>query len=282
METIYLIYLFVFWLIFWSFASVLIHRWQSKKPWILSGRSQCPNCNHTLGIFDLIPVISYLFSFWKCRYCKSNISPIYPFLEISTAVLFLLCWMYLVDFELIKSWNYIEIYKLIFFLFSSFVIVTFTFYDILFMEIPDEIMIPWIILILFLLILASISKSFNIFDYYKTFVNNILNIPLVDWLLWSLVIFLFFLAQILVSDWTWMWWWDLRIAIFMWLVWWFKIAVLWLMLAYLIWSIFWILILLKTKSKNTAIPFWPYLWVWLFLSLLFYDKIIFWYLHILS
>ncbi|EKE26225.1 MAG: hypothetical protein ACD_4C00372G0001, partial [uncultured bacterium (gcode 4)] len=38
---------------------------------------------------------------------------------------------------------------------------------------------------------------------------------------------------------------------------------------------------LKTKSRNTAIPFWPYLWGWLFISLLFYEDIITWYLNIL-
>ncbi|MDD2487039.1 MAG: prepilin peptidase [Candidatus Gracilibacteria bacterium] len=281
MQTIYLIYLFIIGLIFGSFASVLIHRWFNKKPGILNGRSECPNCKHRLGFMDLIPLLSYVTSLGKCRYCKNKISSVYPLLEVSMGILFLLSGIYLTDFELIMSGNYIEIIRLCFFLFISFVIVTFTFYDILYMEIPDEIMIPGIIFIFLLLIVASVSKDFNLFGFYKDFDNVLLSIPLINGILGSLVIFLFFLAQIMVSDGAWMGGGDLRIAVFMGLVGGFKIAVLGLMLAYMIGSVFGILILLKTKSKDTAIPFGPYLGAGLFLSLLFYDKIIFWYLNIL-
>ncbi len=281
MQILYYSYLSILWLIFWSFSSVLIYRWYNKKTWILNWRSECTNCHHKLGFFDLIPVFSYIFSRWKCRHCKAKISFIYPLLEISMWILFLLSWIYLTNYELIISLNYIEIFKLLFFLFVSFVIVTFTFYDILYMEIPDEIMIPAILIIFSILFIISFKSDIGLFNFYKTFDNNILNTPLINWVLWSLVIFLFFYFQILVSDWTWMGWWDLRIAIFMWLVAWFKIALLWLMLAYFIGSIFWVLIILKTKSRNTAIPFWPYLWGWLFISLLFYEDIITWYLNIL-
>lgn len=47
--------------------------------------SHCTSCNHQLGVLDLFPVLSYTFLGGKCRYCKTKISPIYPFGELLTA-----------------------------------------------------------------------------------------------------------------------------------------------------------------------------------------------------
>lgn len=98
------LFLFIIGLLFGSFGSVLSSRLGSfslmdmrqwKKEfgaaikWILRGRSQCPHCHHTLGGIDLIPIISYCSTGWKCRYCKKSISIIYPILEIWCGLLFL-------------------------------------------------------------------------------------------------------------------------------------------------------------------------------------------------
>lgn len=37
-------------------------------------RSACDNCGHTLGVFDLIPIISFVALRGKCRYCSTRIS----------------------------------------------------------------------------------------------------------------------------------------------------------------------------------------------------------------
>jgi prepilin signal peptidase PulO-like enzyme (type II secretory pathway) len=55
---------------------------------ILSGRSMCPHCHHTLGLQDLIPVLSWLSLRGKCRYCGKPISRQYPVVELLTALLF--------------------------------------------------------------------------------------------------------------------------------------------------------------------------------------------------
>ena len=89
-------FLFVIWILFWSFGSVLSsrlatfslsdirsnHAFLDTMKWILRGRSKCPQCHHTLHAIDLIPIISYASTGWKCRYCKKHISIIYPILEI--------------------------------------------------------------------------------------------------------------------------------------------------------------------------------------------------------
>ncbi|MBB6445867.1 leader peptidase (prepilin peptidase)/N-methyltransferase [Bacillus benzoevorans] len=52
-------------------------------------RSHCPQCGHTLGALELIPVLSYVFQGGKCRQCKAGISPLYPIMELTTGLLFL-------------------------------------------------------------------------------------------------------------------------------------------------------------------------------------------------
>ena len=45
-------------------------------------RSFCPNCRHSLGFKDLIPLFSYLAQGGRCRYCKTKISVQYFLVEI--------------------------------------------------------------------------------------------------------------------------------------------------------------------------------------------------------
>jgi prepilin signal peptidase PulO-like enzyme (type II secretory pathway) len=55
---------------------------------ISRGRSMCPHCRHTLGFFDLIPVVSWLALRGKCRYCGKPVSVQYPLVELVTAGVF--------------------------------------------------------------------------------------------------------------------------------------------------------------------------------------------------
>ncbi len=65
---------FVFGSVFGSFLNCMAWRTAHHKS-VLKGRSYCPDCGHTLGVADLIPVLSYLFLRGRCRYCGSRISP---------------------------------------------------------------------------------------------------------------------------------------------------------------------------------------------------------------
>jgi leader peptidase (prepilin peptidase)/N-methyltransferase len=44
-------------------------------------------CGHDLAAIDLIPVVSYLLTKGKCRYCKEKISPRYPLTELSFGII---------------------------------------------------------------------------------------------------------------------------------------------------------------------------------------------------
>lgn len=66
----------------YSFLEVIIDRVPRKVSFI-KGRSVCDSCGHELGVFDLIPVFSWLFLGGKCRYCKSKIPATLFFKEIA-------------------------------------------------------------------------------------------------------------------------------------------------------------------------------------------------------
>ncbi|MDQ3065273.1 MAG: prepilin peptidase [bacterium] len=61
---------------------------------ILKGRSMCPSCKHTLAAKDLVPLFSWLSLGGKCRYCRKSIGWQYPLVELLTAGLFVVFYMF--------------------------------------------------------------------------------------------------------------------------------------------------------------------------------------------
>lgn len=88
-ETFLLIILFIVGIYFGSFFTLATYR-LPKKENIIYKHSYCPNCNHKLGVFDLVPIFSYLFLRGKCRYCKNEIGIRYFLFECLTGVVFVL------------------------------------------------------------------------------------------------------------------------------------------------------------------------------------------------
>ena len=181
MDIIYYMLLFLFWTMFWSFASVVITRLFSWEKWIVNGRSHCPTCNQILKVIDLVPVFSFLSTLWKCRYCKSKLSLLYPLLEISTWLLFSLIWYFLIDFNTLILWNNItEIIKLMFWLSIWFITIIYIFYDILFLEIHEWVMLTgvsmafiWLIINSFFFPILStfpVIETQNIISFYSLIV----------------------------------------------------------------------------------------------------------------
>lgn len=85
--------LFIVGLLFGSFGSVILPRLgtdlsRKKTKSVLRWRSECPHCHHTLIRKDLFPVLSWLFTGGKCRYCHTKISFRYLLLEIGNGLLF--------------------------------------------------------------------------------------------------------------------------------------------------------------------------------------------------
>lgn len=86
------IYITLLGMILGSFYNVVALRVPVGES-LLHPPSHCPNCNTRLKARDLLPVISYLLSAGKCRYCGTKVSPLYPLGEAATGLLFL--WVYL-------------------------------------------------------------------------------------------------------------------------------------------------------------------------------------------
>lgn len=74
---------------FGSFYTLAVYR-IPKNIDIVKKHSYCPNCSHKLGVFDLIPILSYIFLGGKCRYCKQKIRPRYLILETISGLFFVI------------------------------------------------------------------------------------------------------------------------------------------------------------------------------------------------
>lgn len=114
------IYIIIFCIgtLFGSFFTLAVYRIPLRKD-ITHERSYCPNCNHKLSFFDMIPILSYLFLGGKCRYCKQKIRPRYLFLEILSGIVFVLFAMSIN----LKIWT-INVSQIVYFVFGLLYIAT--------------------------------------------------------------------------------------------------------------------------------------------------------------
>lgn len=310
---LYYFFLFILGTIFGSFSTVLIQRWKHGISGIMTGRSACPTCHHTLHFRELIPILSYIFQHGKCHNCHAKIGYFYPLTELFFGVIFLL-----VGASITHLWFDPISYTVLICLFMTFVTWVYMIYDIKYMEIPDNILIPWIFIIFILFILTYFFEGFwfMIFDYvtYQWKDDFIL-----DHLLGAWYIYTFFYLQILIP-WgihlvrvrrfrdffellmgyiifpigifleyifrknvpvshqeedipTWIGWGDLRIALFIGLTLGTIHTFSTLLFAYIIGSVIWVLILMR-KWGSHQIPFWPFLGIGWILSIIFYSEIL--------
>lgn len=142
MEFLLQLYIFIVGTILGSFFNVCIYRIPENKS-IANPPSTCTTCNTRLKPIDLIPILSYLMSGKKCRYCKKEISPRYAAVEFLTGILFIL--VYNVHSILLETVYYLILVSLL---------VIITFIDIDHYIIPDGIIIFGLVTALILNILG--------------------------------------------------------------------------------------------------------------------------------
>lgn len=218
MEILILLYIFIFWLLFGSFSSVIISRLRHKKQGIVSGRSECPKCHHILWAKDLIPVFSFLSTWGKCRYCKAKIPYFYPILEFIFWLSFVATAIFFIDISLLLSGNWAEIVKWIFFLLFTFGTLLYVIYDILYFEIPESVL-AWLIWMSFWALLLQNFWMIEFFPHLQNIFSlwiweNIWLIGLFVWsLIWYYLIMLkwlsykadFWILAILILGAVWLW-----------------------------------------------------------------------------
>lgn len=88
-----LIYLgFIYGLLVGSFLNVCIYRLPLARS-VVFPRSYCYTCNNTLRTRDLIPIISYLALRGRCHFCGAQFSIRYAFVELLTGLFFSWCFI---------------------------------------------------------------------------------------------------------------------------------------------------------------------------------------------
>ncbi len=86
----FIVMAFIFGAVIGSFLNVVILRTPLKQS-IVTSRSHCWTCGQQLKNIDLIPIFSYIFLRGKCRFCGTRISPRYWIVELTTALMYVLC-----------------------------------------------------------------------------------------------------------------------------------------------------------------------------------------------
>jgi prepilin signal peptidase PulO-like enzyme (type II secretory pathway) len=256
-----LLIIFFFGLVIGSFLNAAIYRLHTGES-ISRGRSKCPQCRHALAAKDLIPVASFIFLGGRCRYCHKKISWQYPLVELATGLLFVLAYI-------IESSNYrlpTTDYRLLilllrdFFALSALMIIFVS--DWLYLTIPDEVVLPAIIIIFFL--------------------NLLLGISWIALVLGLLVGGGFFALQYVLSKGVWVGGGDLRLGVLIGVLvgWPFILAALFI--AYLAGALVALILLaVKKATPKTQIPFGIFLAPAALVILFWGNNLVSWYLNLL-
>jgi leader peptidase (prepilin peptidase) / N-methyltransferase len=73
-----------------SFLNVVAARVPLRRSIVRPG-SACGSCSQPIAPYDNVPVLSYLLLRGRCRRCRATISPKYPLVELTTALLMAGC-----------------------------------------------------------------------------------------------------------------------------------------------------------------------------------------------
>ncbi len=82
--------------IFGSYATLFAYRLplgESCFGRYFGPKSRCPQCNTIIKTRDLIPLLNWIFTLGRCRSCQTKIPRTHLFIEISTTILFVICYL---------------------------------------------------------------------------------------------------------------------------------------------------------------------------------------------
>ncbi len=239
------ILVFLFGLIIGSFLNVVISR-LDRKAGLFMGRSECPECLTKLKWYDLFPVLSYLQLKGKCRYCRKNISAIYPIVEIATAGVIVFYFVFN-SFGMIPA----AAYNLL----TVILLTVLFFFDFLYYILPDKIII----------LLISSSLLFNI-------IFNRMN--LYNFMLSGFLYGAFFAIIYLLSKGEWMGLGDAKLALAIGLILGYPLGFIAIVLSIWLAAIWGILMMVFQKATlKTALPFGSFLSVIVIIFIIFQNEI---------
>jgi leader peptidase (prepilin peptidase) / N-methyltransferase len=218
-------------------------------------RSFCPHCKTQIYAYQNIPLLSYLFLKGKCATCKSPISLRYPFIELLTMLL-----------SIVALWQVGLTVKLPFLLVGLWLLICLFFIDLEHQILPD--------CLTYLFLWTGLMA--NILGLFAPLSTAVLSCAGGYLFLWGFVkIFYWVTGKIGMGHGDF----KLFAAFGAWLGW--MTLPLILLFSSVIGAIIGGVYLYKTKqSKNTTIPFGPFLCVSGFIALFWGSNIIQWYLRL--
>ena len=121
------------------------------KAKLSNDRSRCLNCQHTLAWYDLIPLVSWLSTKGKCRYCNKSIGKYEPLVELGSAALFVSFYVYWQNTFGISLWPLLLVWV------PALVIFVILFvYDLKWFILPDVLVFP-------LIALSAVVAGFTVY-----------------------------------------------------------------------------------------------------------------------
>ncbi len=217
-------------------------------------RSFCPSCKAMVRAWQNIPILSYLLLRGRCYQCKNPISIRYPLIELSTLLL-----------SLFASWHFGFTLQLVFVLIGIWILICLIFIDLDHQILPDS-------LTLGLLWIGLIANTQSLFTSLPQAVLSAAGAYMGLWIFIKL--FYLFTGKIGMGHGDF----KLFAAFGAWFGWVFLPLIL--LLASISGTIIGLLYLhLQGKSKDTTIPFGPFLCVSGLISLFWGHSIVNWYLH---
>lgn len=218
-------------------------------------RSFCPSCKTMVEAWQNIPILSYLFLRGRCYHCKSPISIRYPLIELGTMLL-----------SLYACWNFGFTWQLLFALMALWLLICLFFIDIDHQLLPDSITLS-------LLWLGLIANTENLFAPLPEAVLSAAGAYIGLWLFIKL--FYLVTGKIGMGNGDF----KLFAAFGAWFGW--KFLPLILLFSSIAGTIIGLLYLyLQDKSKDTTIPFGPFLCASGIAALFWGQKILDWYIHL--
>ena len=134
-------------LIIGSFLNMLIYRLSLGISLLNPKRSICTHCNHTIKWYENIPVISYIFLQGKCSNCKTQISLLYPIVEIITS------------FVSVMLYNKLGLNNEFYFITIIFyLLILLSFIDLKYKAVPDYLLVMLVLITLAYLVLYKIEQ----------------------------------------------------------------------------------------------------------------------------
>jgi leader peptidase (prepilin peptidase) / N-methyltransferase len=242
-------------LIIGSFLNVVALRIPEGES-VVYPPSHCPHCQHQLHARDLVPVFSFLWLRGKCRYCLAKISWQYPLGELFTAGLFAVTYLVLgLQAELAIG------------LVFAALVVAVTLADLRTMLIPDKILLAAMVLL----------------------------VPLRIWqhpLGWGSYLWGMFIGGgIILALILWSYWWlkkegmgmgDMKLMLVVGWVVGIQNTLLTLFLASFVGGLIGVLLIVtKLRKREEYIPFGPFLALGAWVSYLWGDQMIEWYLNLM-